>query len=524
MITKNLFIYVCIPIINFYFINIPIRLIIDWISCIFLRTVLIISRIILIFRIYYIPKKEHKKFNLILIIFVLSIIILINRTNIFLLILGWDILGISSYILVIYYQNNSSSGRGSITLLRNRIGDIFILISIGLMIFYSLWEFNINEYFSILLLIFLLIASCTKRAQFPFSAWLPIAISAPTPISALVHSSTLVTAGIYLIIRIINNFHPNIIFVIIILSSLTALYAGIAANWEQDIKKIIALSTLRQIAIIIFIISLTSIFVAYFHIIIHAFFKSLIFMCAGIIIHESSYQDIRIIRINNFNLPLISTIIGITNAALIGLPFTSGFFSKDIIIEKIISSKIECLLRLLIISSIGITASYSIRIILISNKNLIKCKPDINNHSNTYCNIPILLISPIAITLGTLLLWIIQPEQLLFLPEKFKNLILITLILGTIIGIMISFKNKKYIFLGLYAISLWSIHFLSTKFSLLTYPLINLYFKNDKNWQETYGPKKSFNLIKKLSKIPESKNFTIITTLLISLLIPIIFI
>ncbi|RDU34613.1 NADH-quinone oxidoreductase subunit L, partial [Neobacillus piezotolerans] len=129
----------------------------------------------------------------------------------------------------------------------------------------------------------------------------------------------------------------------------------------------IALSTLRQIAIIIFAISIISPLLAYFHIIIHAFFKSLIFICAGIIIHETSYQDIRIIRINRNSIPITTTIIGLTNAALIGLPFTSGFFSKDIIIEKIISSKIECILTLIIISSIGITASYSIRIINLSN-------------------------------------------------------------------------------------------------------------------------------------------------------------
>lgn len=524
IIINNTFLYISIPLINLNIINIPFRFIIDWISCLFLRTVIIISRIILIFRVYYIPTKEHKKFSLILIIFVLSIIILIIRNNIFLVLLGWDILGLSSYILVIYYQNNSSSGSGSITLLRNRIGDIFILLSIGIILFNSIWELNMNESFPLIIILILILTRCTKRAQFPFSAWLPIAISAPTPISALVHSSTLVTAGVFLIIRISSNPHPTIIYLTIIISSITALYAGLSANWEQDLKKIIALSTLRQIAIIIFAISIISPYLAYFHIIIHAFFKSLIFICAGIIIHETSYQDIRIIRINTINIPITTTILGLTNAALIGLPFTSGFFSKDIIIEKIISSKIECILTLIIISSIGITASYSIRIIYLSNKHSIKSKPDLNNHCSIYSNIPIIIISPIAIIIGSLLLWVINPEQILFFPNLYKNLILITLLTGLIIGIFLSFKSKKYISIGLYSITLWSIHFISTKIITLFAPLINISFKNDKNWQEIYGPYKLFITNKKITILPESKNLSIITTLLLISIIPIIII
>nr|YP_010460110.1 NADH dehydrogenase subunit 5 [Lycosa singoriensis]UUC05157.1 NADH dehydrogenase subunit 5 [Lycosa singoriensis] len=521
MMIHNWFIYITIPLINLYMINIPFSFIMDWISSLFLSTVLMISSMILMFSIYYIPKKEHKKFSLMLIMFVLSMIILIISNNMFLLLLGWDMLGMSSYILVIYYQNNSSSGSGSITLLSNRIGDIFILLSIGMMMSNSMWELNMNESLPLIIIIMLMLAGCTKSAQFPFSAWLPMAMSAPTPISALVHSSTLVTAGIYLMIRIMSNTHPTTMYFLMMISSMTALYAGLSANWEQDLKKIIALSTLSQMAMMMFAISITSIYLAYFHMIIHAFFKSLMFMCVGILIHESSYQDMRMMGMNNFNMPMTSIILGLTNAALMGLPFTSGFFSKDMIIEKMISSKMECLLTLLMISSIGMTASYSTRMMLLSNKNLIKSKPDMNNHLSIYSNIPIIMMSPMAITMGSTMMWILNPEQILLFPNEYKNTILMTLSLGLLLGIMLSFKNKKYISMGLYSIALWSIHFMSTKLMISFSPMMNLYNKNDKNWQEIYGPYKSFLTNKKMLSLPESKNMSILTTLLLILMIPI---
>nr|YP_009072483.1 NADH dehydrogenase subunit 5 [Pardosa laura]AIP86887.1 NADH dehydrogenase subunit 5 [Pardosa laura] len=518
---NNTFIYIYIPLINLNMINIPFSFIMDWISCLFLSAVLIISSMILMFSMYYIPKKEHKKFSLMLIMFVLSMIILIISNNMFLVLLGWDMLGLSSYILVIYYQNNSSSGSGSITLLSNRIGDIFILLSIGMMLFSSMWELNMNESFPLIIMIMLMVTSCTKSAQFPFSAWLPMAMSAPTPISALVHSSTLVTAGVFLMIRISSNSHPMMMYLTMIISSMTALYAGLSANWEQDLKKIIALSTLSQMAMMMFAISIMSPYLAYFHMIIHAFFKSLMFMCAGIMIHETSYQDMRMMSMNTINMPMTTTILGLTNAALMGLPFTSGFFSKDMIIEKMISSKMECILTLIMISTIGMTASYSIRMMHLSNKFTIKCKSDSNNHSSLYSNIPILLMSPMAILMGSILLWTLNPEQILFFPIFYKNTILFTLTIGFITGMMLSFKNKKYIKMGLYSIALWSIHFMSTKMMVLFSPFMNIYNMNDKNWQETYGPHKTFLMNKKMTNLPESKNLSIMMTLLLISMIPI---
>lgn len=517
---QNTFLITKFILTNYNSITISIESIIDWISLIFLSTVILISALIILFRKYYIPKIQQNQFIILILIFVLSIAILILRNNLFLILLGWDGLGLSSYILVIYYQNFPSASSGTITLLRNRIGDIIILISIGILTISSNWNLNINIDYSIIILIFLIIASCSKRAQFPFSAWLPIAIAAPTPISALVHSSTLVTAGVFLIIRLSSSFHPSICLFLLVISSITTLYARISANWEQDLKKIIALSTLRQIAIIIFAISINILILAYIHLIIHALFKSAIFLCAGIIIHETSYQDIRIIGINFTNYPLISSILGINLLALIGIPFLSGFFSKDIIIENILSSNINMLISILIIISIGITASYSIRLALFSNKPLIKIQPLISNHS-LYNDInPILILRLLGILSGSNLTWLLFSDQIIIVSYPNKNLIILLLFIGILLGILLQFKRKKYILIGESSISLWFNHYLSIIPTNTLSPLIISFYNIDLSWQEKYGPQKSFNLIKKSIKIPENLKSTIIIITIIVLITP----
>lgn len=480
-----------------------------------------ISSIILKFRIYYIKQQEQNQFIILIIIFVISIIILILRNNIFLILLGWDGLGLSSYILVIYYQNYITAASGSITLIRNRIGDILIILSISIILINRNWNFNINNKFNIITLLLLVIARFSKRAQYPFSAWLPIAIAAPTPISALVHSSTLVTAGVFIIIRLINNIHPNSILLIIIVSSITAIYAGISANWELDIKKIIALSTLSQIAIIIFAISIKSTIIAFSHLIIHALFKSTIFLCAGIIIHESSYQDIRKIGTNFItNTPITSSILGITRITLIGIPFSSGFFSKDAILENIIFIKIETILCFIIIISIGLTATYSTRISIISNKFLSKSISNSKNHINNTSLISISIIIILTIISGTSITWIINPQQLIIIPFIFKIKIILLLFSGVILGIILSSNNKKSISLGKSAITLWYNHTTTTKILIPTISLINIYIYNDKKWQEIYGPQKSFNVLINISAtLNLLKNIILITILL---LIPLI--
>nr|YP_010022215.1 NADH dehydrogenase subunit 5 [Oxyopes licenti]QOL12230.1 NADH dehydrogenase subunit 5 [Oxyopes licenti] len=514
----NTFLYFTIPLEAMMSLQIQLTTMLDWMSCLFMSTVLMISSMIMIFSMYYIPKNEYKQFHLMLMMFILSMMILILSNNLFLMLLGWDMLGVSSYILVIYYQNWSTASCGSITLLTNRTGDILILLSISMLLSTLNWELNMNEMFPLMILFMLMLAACTKSAQFPFSAWLPMAMSAPTPISALVHSSTLVTAGIYLMIRITTNIHPYILISLMFISSITALYAGLSANWEQDLKKIIALSTLSQMAMMMFAISIKSNSLSYFHLIIHAYFKSLMFMCAGILIHESSYQDMRLMTNSNNN-PAINSTLALTNMALMGLPFTSGFFSKDNIIEFMITTKLESVLSFMMILSIGMTSSYSLRMMYLSSKILIKSKSDSFNHTSFYSNFPLMIMSITPLVLGTLMLWIMKPQSMFIFPNYYKFSIMTSLMLGFTLGMMLSFKSFFYKSMGQFSLSLWFTHFISTKMFNYWFPLMVISFNNDKNWQEMYGPNNSFKQTMKMSMIPESsKSSTLMMLLMISLI------
>nr|AOW68568.1 NADH dehydrogenase subunit 5 [Ebrechtella tricuspidata] len=523
MLYYSIFISIEFPLISIFSFNIPISFLLDWTSLLFLFTVMFISGMILLFSMEYIPPLEHKQFSLMLLSFVLSMSFLILSDNIIFILLGWDGLGTSSYILVIYYQNSSSAASGSITLLTNRLGDIFILLSISMLIYLFNWEFNINKDFNMMIMILLMLAACTKSAQFPFSAWLPMAMSAPTPISALVHSSTLVTAGVFLMIRIMDSPHTMTMFTLMIISSFTTLYASMSANWEQDLKKVIALSTLSQMAMMMFAVSIFSVILAYFHLIIHAFFKSLMFMCAGVMIHESNYQDMRKMSMSSKFMPMISTTLSITSMALMGIPFMSGFFSKDSIIEKMISGNLESISCMLMIMSIGLTASYSLRMIKLSNNLMMKMKIDSSNHLNYHPNISISLMTPMSIILGSLFMWMINPIKLVMLfPMMFKLMIIFTIIMGLFLGMMLSFKTHLYKSFGQPGISLWFIHFMSTKLMNIISPFMKNFFLVDKSWRELYGPKTMFSSILLMSNKSEMYKSILLMTSLILMILPLI--
>lgn len=210
-----------------------------------------------------------------------------------------------------------------------------------------------------------LLAAITKRAQIPFSSWLPAAIAAPTPVSALVHSSTLVTAGVYLLIRFnrLISIRDWGTFLLLI-SGLTMFMAGIGANFEYDLKKIIALSTLRQLGLIMRILSMGYYELAFFHLLTHALFKALLFICAGAIIHNiGDFQDIRIIGGLVYHMPLTSSCFNVANLALCGMPFLAGFYSKDLILEVVSLSYVNIFRFFLFFFSTGLTVSYSLRLV-----------------------------------------------------------------------------------------------------------------------------------------------------------------
>jgi len=220
----------------------------------------------------------------------------------------------------------------------------------------------------------LILAACTKRAQIPFSAWLPAAMAAPTPVSALVHSSTLVTAGVYLLIRF--NFmlaNSSYSTVLITIGMVTILMAGATALYEIDIKKVIALSTLSQLGVIITILGLNSPILAYFHLLRHAYFKAILFICAGIVIHNiKDYQDIRKIRLILNTIPLVYRVIIVSNLRLCGLPFLRGFYSKDLILEVIMLKNMGLFIFTIMLLATFLTVAYSCRIMFMLSTNFIK--------------------------------------------------------------------------------------------------------------------------------------------------------
>ena len=331
----------------------------DYYSSWFLFILLVISSSVYAWSYYYMDSEEqYKRFFYLIVSFIISIVILIVFRNLIGAFVGWDCLGVTSFLLVIYYKNRKSLGSGIITALTNRLGDCFFFVFLALSISREkrLCSFTI----------LLLLTAITKSAQIPFRSWLPSAIAAPTPVSALVHSSTLVTAGVYLILR----FNYASMMWILPVGSLTMVIAGICACAELDIKKIVALSTLSQLGVMMVSISVYQKELCFFHLFTHALFKALIFMSVGICIHSFyGSQDFR--RFSNSRLlPWASSYLLVSSFSLIGIPFLSGFYRKDLVLESIYRSGVSMTGWFLFLAGICLTASYRMKMagIIINDK------------------------------------------------------------------------------------------------------------------------------------------------------------
>jgi len=251
----------------------------------------------------------------------------------------------------------------------------------------------------------LLIAAITKRAQVPFSTWLPLAIAAPTPVSALVHSSTLVTAGVYLMVRF-NRFliERGVRKLLFFLAVITIFISGLIALVENDLKKIIALSTLRQLGLIMIILRIGGHIIAYYHLLTHAIFKSILFICAGVIIHLiNNNQDIRLLGSLNEIIPFIMIRFYISRLALCGFPFLAGFYSKDLIIEIIYRRQINSFILGISILSLIFTVSYSIRLFYYLFFTDIKFYRYRGVGENSLINISMIILIILRILIGSLL-------------------------------------------------------------------------------------------------------------------------
>nr|SBT96185.1 ND5 [Haploginglymus sp. JP-2016] len=354
---------------EFFFLNssfMEVSFIFDWVSLSFLSVVSLISGCVMKYSIYYMEgEKNYLRFIFVVMLFVGSMWLLVLSPNLISLLLGWDGLGLTSYILVIFYQNEKCCNAGMLTILSNRVGDVAILMGIGMLFIKGSWSVSLQEVSgSMWLGALIILAGMTKSAQLPFSAWLPAAMAAPTPVSALVHSSTLVTAGVYLLIRFFPMYSMNEVCMmgLLVISIGTMFMAGVSGNFEMDLKKVVALSTLSQLGLMMMSVSLGLRDLAYFHLVSHAMFKSALFMSVGCMIHNfGSTQDGRVMSGTVLSAPLLMMSMSITNLALIGTPFLSGFYSKDLLLEGSFMSGPSLIMMGMVVLSVGLTVSYSMR-------------------------------------------------------------------------------------------------------------------------------------------------------------------
>lgn len=347
-------------------INVTVRLLFVWENVLFFISVLFIALIIFCYTAYYIELTLFLlRFQFLFFVFLVSMLILILRGDVFVLFLGWDGLGVSSYCLVVFYLNYKSLNAGSITMLLNRLGDRFLLVFFCLFFLRKRWDISSFSLlgFSLGFLWLLVVVAFSKSAQFPFSRWLPLAMAAPTPISALVHSSTLVTAGIFVLLKFAVFLRFRVRRLVFISSIFVLMYSGVSSVFELDFKKIIALSTLRQLALVLVALGLGLKFLAFIHLVFHAYFKSLLFLNFGVLIHlEFSNQDGRLSRfINSF----LSVSRSVSVLRLVALFFVSGFYRKDLLLERVRRLNLAFWVSFLFFLLMGFTFVYSVRLLIV---------------------------------------------------------------------------------------------------------------------------------------------------------------
>uniref|UniRef100_UPI0030E4B8AC NADH dehydrogenase subunit 5 n=1 Tax=Pilargis verrucosa TaxID=1818081 RepID=UPI0030E4B8AC len=424
-------------------------LILDPLGMLFSITVLFISANVLSFSSTYMKGDMFiQRFIHLVLLFILSMNMLIFIPHLMALLLGWDGLGITSFILVIYYQNPKSLAAGMITALMNRIGDVMLLLAMAWSLNQGHWTLT-NMWqtpFAQAMTISILIAGMTKSAQMPFSSWLPAAMAAPTPVSALVHSSTLVTAGVFLLIRFYPFLHKIVWFnkTLLIIATMTMFMAGLSAIAECDMKKIIALSTLSQLGVMMMSLGLNLPLLTFFHLITHALFKALLFLCAGAMIHLHHHsQDLRTMGNTSKQMPLTTSCLLIANMALCGNPFLAGFYSKDMIIEFSLYNPSNSLIIMLLLVATSLTAAYSTRLLLTSlwGPSLSLPIQYINDEYSNMTN-PMMLLTTGAIIGGATMNWImISPNLEPCLTLNYKTMTLMITMVGIITAYITTTKN-----------------------------------------------------------------------------------
>jgi len=391
----------------------------DSLTVTMLIPVLIVSSLVHIYSIGYMSTDPHnQRFFSYLSLFTFMMIILVTANNYLLMFVGWEGVGVCSYLLINFWFTRIAANQSSISaFLTNRVGDCFL--SIGM--FILLWCFGNIDYYTVFSLspyindniitmigLCLLIGAMAKSSQIGLHVWLPQAMEGPTPVSALIHAATMVTAGVYLLMRSspLIEYSSTVLIVCLWVGAITTVFSSLIGLFQQDIKKVIAYSTMSQLGMMVIAIGLSCYNIALFHLVNHAFYKALLFLGAGAVIHSvADNQDFRKFGGLRPFLPLTYSVMLIASFSLVAIPFMTGFYSKDFILESAYGQFFFSSTAVYYIATIGamFTTLYSVKVLyltFLTNPNGPLTNYKLAHEGDLFINIPLIILAIFSIFFG----------------------------------------------------------------------------------------------------------------------------